>query len=172
MVNRTSDVDVDFFHDRATLSSRTCSIAESDIASLMDEYNHLFESLVADWHAQGIIRSTYAELPFAQRWARVLTETGAPSFQPLDISLPSKGVTSTTPMHAGPAVFAMLTNARLLDIVEQFVGPEILSNPIQHVRIKPPEHLSQIGSVPRCSPARRGTRIREWRCPRSTTPRC
>ena len=26
-------------------------------------------------------------------------------------------------------------------VVEQFIGPEILSNPIQHVRIKPPELL-------------------------------
>ena len=32
----------------------------------------------------------------------------------------------------------MVTNPRLLDIVEQLIGPEITSNPIQHVRIKPP----------------------------------
>jgi phytanoyl-CoA hydroxylase len=32
----------------------------------------------------------------------------------------------------------MVTNPRLLDMVEQLIGPEITSNPIQHVRIKPP----------------------------------
>jgi hypothetical protein len=44
-------------------------------------------------------------------------------------------------MHLGPAVFNLITSPRLLDAVEQIVGSEILSNPIQHVRIKPPEAL-------------------------------
>ena len=42
-----------------------------------------------------------------------------------------------TPMHHGPAVFELLTNPKLLDTVEELVGPEIYSNPVQHVRIKP-----------------------------------
>jgi hypothetical protein len=50
-------------------------------------------------------------------------------------------VTDETPIHVGPAVFGLLTAPRLLDAIEQVVGPEILSNPIQHVRIKPPERL-------------------------------
>ena len=29
----------------------------------------------------------------------------------------------------------------ILDVVEQLIGPEITSNPIQHVRFKPPQHL-------------------------------
>jgi hypothetical protein len=41
-------------------------------------------------------------------------------------------------MHFGPAVFALLTAPKLLDIVETLIGPEITSNPIQHVRLKPP----------------------------------
>ena len=41
-------------------------------------------------------------------------------------------------MHFGPAVFDMLTYEPLLDLVEELIGPEITSNPIQHVRIKPP----------------------------------
>jgi phytanoyl-CoA hydroxylase len=44
-------------------------------------------------------------------------------------------------MHTRPAVFNLITNPRLLDVGEQLIGHEILSNPIQHVRIKPPEHL-------------------------------
>lgn len=56
-----------------------------------------------------------------------------------DISLPDKGVTEQTPIHLGPGAFGLLTNCRLLDAVEQIVGPEIYSNPIQHARIKPPE---------------------------------
>ena len=44
-------------------------------------------------------------------------------------------------MHTGPAVFNLITHPRVLDVIEQLIGGEILSNPIQHVRIKPPEHL-------------------------------
>lgn len=43
-------------------------------------------------------------------------------------------------MHIGPAVFSMATHKNILDMVEQLIGPEITSNPIQHVRIKPPQN--------------------------------
>lgn len=60
-------------------------------------------------------------------------------FQPMDISLPGDRIEADTPFHFGPAVFDMVTAPRLLDMVEELIGPEITSNPIQHVRIKPPE---------------------------------
>ena len=44
-------------------------------------------------------------------------------------------------MHHGPAVFGLLTNPKLLDAVEMFIGPEIFLNPVHHVRIKPPMRL-------------------------------
>jgi hypothetical protein len=60
-------------------------------------------------------------------------------YQPFDISLPHDNITQDTPMHFGPAVFDMVTSDRILDTVECLIGSEITSNPIQHVRIKPPE---------------------------------
>ena len=33
-------------------------------------------------------------------------------------------------------------NEKLLDAVESIIGPEIYSNPVQHVRLKPPEQLT------------------------------
>jgi ectoine hydroxylase-related dioxygenase (phytanoyl-CoA dioxygenase family) len=50
-------------------------------------------------------------------------------------------VTAETPIYLGEAVFNLLRHPRLLDTVEFFIGPEIYSNPIQHVRVKPPERL-------------------------------
>jgi ectoine hydroxylase-related dioxygenase (phytanoyl-CoA dioxygenase family) len=38
-------------------------------------------------------------------------------------------------------VFRLLTNPRLLDVVESVIGPEVFSSPVQHTRMKPPEHL-------------------------------
>ncbi len=70
---------------------------------------------------------------------RVAYAAGCDWFQPMDISLPGDRIHADTPMHFGPAVFDMITAPRLLDMVEDLIGPEITSNPIQHVRIKPPE---------------------------------
>jgi phytanoyl-CoA hydroxylase len=53
--------------------------------------------------------------------------------------LPFEGVREETPIHLGPETFGLLRNPRLLDVVEQVIGGEIYSNPIQHTRIKPPE---------------------------------
>jgi phytanoyl-CoA hydroxylase len=134
-------VDLDSFEEHGYLVLEDVFDIETEIDPVVAEYSTLLDRLAREWHADGTISSTYAELPFAQRFARVLVETGAPGFQPFDISLPSRGVTAQTPMHAGPAVFGLLTSPRLLDVVEQFVGGEVLANPIQHVRIKPPERL-------------------------------
>ncbi|WP_413720207.1 phytanoyl-CoA dioxygenase family protein [Silicimonas sp. MF1-12-2] len=74
-------------------------------------------------------------------------EAGHEWFQPMDISLPGDRITADTPFHFGPAVFDMVTAPRLLDLVEDLIGPEITSNPIQHVRIKPPERRLRAGEI-------------------------
>jgi phytanoyl-CoA hydroxylase len=134
-------VDVDRFREEGYLVVDTVLDIEQDIAPVVAEYTAKLEDLVARWHAAGQLTSTYADVPFHQRLARVLNELGPSGYAPFDISLPFAGVTEETPIHLGPATFRLLTSPRLLDAVEQFIGPEILSNPIQHVRIKPPEHL-------------------------------
>ena len=53
---------------------------------------------------------------------------------------PFKTSSPTPPSGPGPAVFRAFTDPNLLDVVESLIGPEIYSNPVQHVRIKPPEH--------------------------------
>lgn len=42
-------------------------------------------------------------------------------------------------MHCGPAVFDLLRNPKILDVVESVIGPEIASSPVQQMRMKPPE---------------------------------
>ena len=107
-----------------------------DIRPVKDEYENLLDSLVTTWHRDGDLSSTYADLPFEQRLAMVASE-GVPYTDYFDICL-----TGTTGlMHRGPAVFNLLRSPRLLDGVEHFIGPEVYSNPIQHVRIKVPERL-------------------------------
>jgi phytanoyl-CoA hydroxylase len=65
-----------------------------------------------------------------------------PWVQHFDFSLPIDGNIQNKELgFFPPAAFNMLRNPRILDVVESLIGPEIYSNPVQHVRLKPPENL-------------------------------
>ncbi|MBY6048830.1 phytanoyl-CoA dioxygenase family protein [Vannielia litorea] len=100
------------------------------------EYTALLDAMYDRWHAEGRVPAP-GNMDF---WQKLLVsyEAGCEWFQPMDITLPGGEFTADTPMHQGPAVFDMLRCDRLLDLVESLIGPEITSNPIQHVRLKPP----------------------------------
>lgn len=100
------------------------------------EYAALLDSLYAGWEAKGLVPDG-RDLDF---WQKLLVSyrAGCDWFQPMDISLPGGEIHADTPFHFGPAIFDVLVNRRLLDLVEDLIGPEITSNPIQHVRLKPP----------------------------------
>ena len=115
--------------------------AETDFAPIYDEWNDILDGIARPLVAEGAVRSTYAGLPFTERLLALCGETGSSFHQPFDISLPQKDITPDTPLHVGPAVFDLLTHDRLLDVVEGFLGPELVSNPVQHVRMKPPGRL-------------------------------
>ncbi len=112
-----------------------------DLQPVIDDYQLALNDLSRRWLAEGVISETHDDLPFTERFMKLIADSQQPWSQFLDISLPQKGVTENTPIHLSEAVFNLLTTPRLIDIVEQFIGPEILSNPIQHTRIKPPETL-------------------------------
>ncbi len=100
------------------------------------EYTTLLDRLYDGWHANGLVPPANGQ----EFWTKLLTayHAGCDWFQPMDISLPGDRIEADTPFHFGPAVFDMLTNDNLLDVVECLIGPELTSNPIQHVRLKPP----------------------------------
>lgn len=128
----------------------------ADLDPIIEEYKGVLAHLARDLAAAGQIASTYDDLPFGKRLIQIYQESGKVHAQYFDFSLPQGGVTEETPMWVGPAVFRAMTNPRLLDAVESLIGPEIYSNPVQHVRIKPPEHLTpkddkgnvQLGATP------------------------
>lgn len=101
------------------------------------EYEGIMAELRAGWIADGALDPAAPTGSFEDQIIAAY-RAGLEYFQPMDISLPPGDITPDLPFHAGPAIFALMTNDRLLDAVEQFIGPEITSNPIQHVRIKPP----------------------------------
>jgi phytanoyl-CoA hydroxylase len=110
-----------------------------EIAGVLAEYADALDQIAADLFASGAISATYAELPFTERLIRVSQESGTPIPQYFDFSLPQSGITHETPIRVGPAVFRLLTAPRLLDLVEDVIGGEIASNPVQHIRMKLPK---------------------------------
>src|SRR5262249_51868081 len=109
-----------------------------DIRPVMDEYAGVLDGIATALHTDGAIRSTYRGLPFAERLVQVCVESGRNFPLHFDFCLPPRGVRRDTPLHVGPAVFGLLTDPHLLDLVESIIGPEIYSNPIQHIRMKLP----------------------------------
>jgi phytanoyl-CoA hydroxylase len=109
-----------------------------DIQPVLEEYEQILDRVAASLLAEGVISASYAELPFTARLIQVCRESGRSLSQHFDISLPQSGIRHDTPMHHGPAVFALLTSPRLLAVVEDIIGPEIQSNPVQHIRMKLP----------------------------------
>ncbi len=101
------------------------------------EYSALLDNLYADWFTQGAVAVAPEGLSFDDKLL-IAYQARCDWFQPMDISLPGDKIDEATPMHFGAAVFDLVTDVRLLDLVEDLIGPEITSNPIQHVRIKPP----------------------------------
>jgi len=119
----------------------------ADLQPLLDEYAEVLDGIAADFHREGLIRSAYAGLPFTERLVAVCAESGKNFPQHFDFSLPQKDIRRDTPIHVGPAVFGTLTNPRLLDLVEDMIGPEIFSNPVQHIRCKLPPRAVQKGQT-------------------------
>ena len=114
---------------------------DRDLKPVVDDYAATLDTLAAQLMAEGKLERGYSEMPFGQRLIKMLAESSVNWAQYFDISLPQSQVQADTPIHTTESVFNLLRHPRLLDIAEQFVGPEIYSNPIQHTRIKPPERL-------------------------------
>ena len=129
--------DVEAFHRQGYLVVENLLDAPT-LDAIRAEYAALMDRLYDGWHAEGKVPAPRPGMTFWEK-LDVAYKGGFDWYQPFDISLPADGITNETPMHFGPAVFDMVTNRNVLDMVEQLIGPEISSNPIQHVRIKPPE---------------------------------
>ena len=140
MAHLTADQLEKFERDGFLLVEKLFSPAD-DLDPIIEEYKGVLERLAAELYAAGKISSTYSDLPFGRRVSQIYQESGEIHAQYFDFSLPQGNVRHDTPMWVGPAVFNAITNPRLLDAVESIIGPEIYSNPVQHVRIKPPERL-------------------------------
>lgn len=119
-------------------------LTEAELADVRAEYDEILERETARLVERGALQQLTGS-SFSERYVEALQQLDDMYllYQHLDISLPMlDDLEPTATMNAGPAVFRLLTNPRVLDAAESIVGPEIYSNPVQHARIKPPRrHL-------------------------------
>ena len=107
-------------------------LPQEKLKRVREEYNRLVAGLCR--------RNGLADEGDFQRQLGRLLRHDSGLAEHLDISLPMiPNITEESGFHGGDGVFAIMTDSRVLDVAEHFVGPEIYSNPIQHVRIKLPE---------------------------------
>ncbi len=106
------------------------ALGDDDLNPVIDEYAEYIDRRAHELHAAGALSNTYAGESFTRRLA-LICEENKTIYPELDI------------MHfRGSACFGLLGNENLLDMVECFVGPEIICSPIQHVRPKLPTTLA------------------------------
>ncbi|MBV9169160.1 MAG: phytanoyl-CoA dioxygenase, partial [Chloroflexi bacterium] len=112
-----------------------------DLGELLAEYAERLDSMARGLYAEGAIDDTFDGLPFPQRLVKLCEASGRALPDQFDFSLGQNGIHHDSPIHVGPGVFRLLTNPRLLDVVEAVIGPEIFSNPVQHIRMKLPARV-------------------------------
>lgn len=138
MSGALTQAQVKCFHEQGYLTVDGV-LDDEDLEPLWNEYSELLDATIRRLHDNGVIAESFANLPFAARYARILAEY-PPIYKFLNISLPlidEHHNPSDWEMHSGAAVFGLLRNPKILDVVESIVGPEVYSNPVQHVRLKP-----------------------------------
>jgi phytanoyl-CoA hydroxylase len=127
------------FEDQGYLIVEDVLDAERDLAPIRADYTALLDEVAAMAVANGHLDYDYGELPFEQRMAAVLQHATTNLYRYFDIALPNEVLSPDSPVHVSRAVYDLIRTPALLDVAEALVGPELLANPIQHIRLKPPQ---------------------------------
>ena len=116
-------------------------LGDDDLTPLEQEYQDLLEQLANELFARKEIPSTFSEYSFAEQFSQLVAEYPG-IIDRMNISLPLvNGEIDAEKFnaHTGPAVFRLLRNEKILDVVEPLIGSEIASSPVQQMRMKPPQ---------------------------------
>jgi phytanoyl-CoA hydroxylase len=124
---------VQFFHDQGYLVVEDL-IPIEDLQPVIDEIGSEIELRAQKQFVRGELKHLYSEHGFETRLARISQETDK-----VAISI-WNGI-----LH-GPAIFHLITHARLLDVAEELCGPEVIASSVYRLRPKIPNY--GYGAVP------------------------
>jgi phytanoyl-CoA hydroxylase len=108
-------------------------LREADIQLVADEYDAWVEGHADRLLSEGRITNTCSEMDFETRLVG-LCHQDEQTYREADHIVDICNV-------LGEQTFQFLRHARLLDLIESIVGPEITCSPIQHIRCKLPADL-------------------------------
>lgn len=134
-----SKIDLESFEQQGYLVVEDVIDRSAILEPIITAYTEKVNELSETWHREGRLERWDPDLSVEEQLAAVTSAGVVEVARHLDISLPDGELDENTDVFLTPAVFELLTCPALLDVVEAVVGSEILSNPVQHVRIKPPE---------------------------------
>ena len=138
MASLLTDAQLEQFREQGYTVAEDVFDPAVDFRALKRDYSDILDGLAAEMLDEGAIQSYAPQTPFSDRVISVYQQSGNLSLQPFDISLPLKNITADTPMYLGKAAFDLFTHPPLIDTVEQLLGTEVYSNPVQHIRMKVP----------------------------------
>lgn len=104
-------------------------LCDEDLQPVIDELRAWTDRRAHELYAEGEIADLHEKAPFETRYGLLYGQSRKMG-EGLDIM-----------QSRGQALFEFLHNPALLDAVETLTGPEIVCNPIQHLRAKPPEQF-------------------------------
>ena len=115
-------------------------VPPEDLVPIEEEYEQLIDRLATELFHKGKISQTYADLAFGARYGAMIGEyPDLANFVNISLPLLNEGIDPDTfQMHAGAAVFNLMRHPKVLDVVQDLVGPEIYCSPVQQMRMKPP----------------------------------
>ncbi len=117
------------------------------IDETLSDCEQIADGLVDAAVARGEDAADLAGQPMARQVIELTRRTGRSYGQYFDISFPVRGeLSAATPINLRPSFYRFLTCERLLDVIEDIVGPEIFCNPTQHLRLKLPQQVKPEGS--------------------------
>jgi phytanoyl-CoA hydroxylase len=111
-------------------------LSEADMAPVRAAMTEKVDMIAVDLLGAGLIDRDYAEEPLPTRLARLFDNLSAEQFLKY-----GRGWRDRIPGY-----FEMMSNSRILDVVESLIGPEIFANPVYNVRPKVPRVAA--GAVP------------------------
>ncbi len=101
---------------------------DEELQPVIDEISADLDRRCREAVAAGTLSRTYSEYDFEHRLAHVDRENQAISKSMWDNKV------------ALPSFFGLMTNSKLLDVAEQFCGPEIIASAVYRLRPKVPSH--------------------------------
>ncbi len=109
-------------------------LTPADLQPAIDEISERVDELAERLHEEGLIEDTFADLSFFERLAA------------MERAYPGASVLIHVHGTFGAGIAAIWGSHKLLDIIEQMIGPNIAGHPVCNVRSKTPE--TELMTVP------------------------